>query len=95
MCYVALVKVARTGKSRREFTDLRVIALPIGTHTITILPVPLGPADWKISDLTPSFTHIPRLGDELHPLEHGILMNDVEKAAEFIHLVQFARECGR
>ena len=68
------------------------VALPEPAHAIAVLAVPLRPADGKVADLVAALAQVPRLGDELHLAEHGILVNDIEERAQLVHFVKLAGE---
>ncbi len=89
---VVLEKIAGTREPRGQLAHLRVVAFPVGPHTVAILAIPLGPTHREVPHLITSLAHVPRLGDELHALEHRVLMDDIEEAPELVHLVQFAGE---
>jgi hypothetical protein len=46
----------------------------------------------KVADLVPALADVPRLGDELHLGEHGILVDDVEERGETVDVVELAGE---
>src|SRR5690242_17121392 len=54
-----LVEVRGTGQPRCEFAEGCGFAPPVVTHSVAILPVPLGPQTWKIPDLVSAFTDVP------------------------------------
>ena len=49
----------------------------------------------EVADLIAALADVPRLGDELHARDHGILLDDVEERRQPIDRVQLARERGR
>ena len=91
----ARVQVARTSDAVREFADQTAVALPIRANNVTILVVPLCPANRKFADLISPFTKVPGFGDELYLGQNRVLMNDVEKCPQAIDFVQLAcqRSC--
>ena len=44
----------------------------------------------EIADLVAALAQVPRLGDQLHLRDHGVLVDDVEKRAQPVHVVQLA-----
>ena len=91
----ARVQIARASYPIREFADQTAVPLPIRANNVTILVVPLCPANRKFADLISAFAKIPGFGDELYLREDRILMNDVEKCAKAIDFVQLACEGRR
>src|SRR5262249_61772184 len=49
----------------------------------------------KVADLVPALANVPRLGDELHAIDDGVLLDEVEERGETVDLVKLAREGGR
>src|SRR6185437_11754457 len=85
----ACIKVARSCNSISQLTNQAAITLPIRTHRVPIFIVPLRPANWEFSYLISALAQVPGLGNKLHLRQHRILMNDVEKRAQPVHLMQF------
>src|SRR5581483_8063779 len=90
----ARVEIARSSDAIRQLANESPIALPVGAYGIAILVVPLGPADWEFSYLISTFAEIPWFRDQLHLRKHRVLMNDVEKRAQAVDLMQFSRKRG-
>src|ERR1700730_16543733 len=83
--------VGRGAETRRQ--GLRTgFAAPIVADCVPERVVPFGPARRKPADLIASGPAIPRLGDQLHLGEPGILAYRFEKAALGFEAVRFARE---
>ena len=90
----AFVEVAAPRQAVRRLGDLSSVAFPISPDRVAIFAVPFGPAGRKVPDLVAAFPQVPWFSDEFYLREHRILMNDVEKCAEAIYVVQFPRQCG-
>jgi hypothetical protein len=91
---VVLVQVGRAGEALRELADVRLPAPEIA-HRVAVLPVPLRPQHGEVADLVAARADVPRLGDELHLREDGILVDDVEEGREAVDVVELARERRR
>ena len=78
---VGLVEVAGAREPRGEVGDFR-LAAPEVAHRVAVDAVPLRPEHGEVADLVPARADVPRLGDELHLREHGVLVDDVEERAE-------------
>ena len=48
----------------------------------------------EVADLVAPFADVPRLPDQLHPVEHRILMDDVEERSQAVDVVQLAGQGG-
>src|SRR6185437_16912416 len=59
------VEVRRPGQPGRELAECRGLAPPVVTHSIAILPVPLGPQTREVADLVSALADVPRFGDQL------------------------------
>ena len=92
---VVAVEIAAAGKACGEFSNTRARAFPEAADAIPVAPVPFCPKDGEVADLIPIRAEIPRFGDEFHIREDGILVDDVEKGSEAIHLPQFPRQRAR
>src|SRR5687768_17406694 len=87
-----LVEVARSREAGGELRDGAAVALPEPPDGVAVLAVPFGPEDGEVADLVPALADVPRLGDELHLGEDGVLVDDVEERAELVDRVEFAGE---
>jgi len=74
---------------------LSAITFPKAPHGVPIGCIPFGPKSRKVADLVASRTKIPRLGDQLDLRNDGILLNDVEKRAQAIDVVELTRQRRR
>ena len=89
---IVLVQIAGTGDPGGEFRHRSAIASPELTHTIPIFPVPFGPQNRKVPYLITAFPQIPRFCDQLHLRKNRVLMDNIEKRAQLVDLMQFPRE---
>ena len=87
---IALVEVGRAGQPVGQLGDVDVAALPEGAHAVAVLVVPLAPERREVADLVAALADVPRLGDQLHPGEHRVLVDDVEEGAEAVDVVELA-----
>src|SRR3954452_24121171 len=86
------IEVAAAAEPRSEFRDDPAVAFPEPPHGVAIFSVPFRPADGKIADLVAALAEVPGFGDQFDLGQDRILMDDIEKRAEFIDLVQFPRQ---
>ncbi len=70
------------------------VALPELAHGVPILAVPFHPSQWEITDLIATLTQVPGFGDELGGRQGRVLINGVEKSAEFVDVLKFTRQRG-
>ena len=91
----ALIEIGAAGEPRAELGERLVTAAPEIAHGVAILAVPLGPEGWKIPDLIAAFADVPRLRDQFHLADHGILLNQIEERRQPIDIVQLARQRRR
>ena len=89
------VQVVAAGEPCGELRHRAGVAAPEPADGIAILPVPLGPQHRKIADLITPLPEIPGLRNQLHLRQHGILMDDVEKRPQSVHVEQFPGEGAR
>ena len=89
---IVSVEVTAPRESRCDFPDMAAIAFPEAANAIPVFAIPLAPKNRKIPDLVSIWTEIPRFRNELHLREGRVLMDDVEKRAQAIHLPEFPRE---
>src|ERR1700761_4372534 len=92
---IMLVKIARSRKPIANIGELSVVALPVASKSIAIFAVPLRPLHREVADLVAAFSHIPWLCDELYIRKGRVLVNDVEEAAQPVHIMQLARKRSR
>ena len=71
---------------------MATIASPEATHAIPIAVVPFSKARWMVAELIASRTNIPRLSDQLHTGENGILAKRVVKSGVGVEPIRFASE---
>jgi hypothetical protein len=90
---VVAVEVARAGerraKSPRRWRRARSRA------RVAVEAVPLGPQHREVADLVAAGPDVPRLGDQLHLREDGVLVDDVEERGEPVDVVELARQSRR
>ena len=86
-------EIGRSAKARRERLGGRLRAPEIA-HRIAELVVPLGPAGREGADLVAAGAAIPRLGDQLHALQLGILHHRLHEAVVRVEAAGLAREDG-
>src|SRR6185312_13748289 len=86
-------EVARGAEPCRQRRGRRR-AFPEVAHGIAELVVPFGPARREGADLVAARTQIPRLGDQLHRAEDGILAARLEEAALIVEAVGLTRQDG-
>src|SRR3546814_3732734 len=87
-------QVGRSGETRCHFRQHAVVALPILSDGVPKLVVQLLPAGRKVAELVAARTDVPRLGDQLHAAEDGILPHRVQKTTALIEAVRLARQRG-
>jgi hypothetical protein len=92
---IVLIEIGTAREAGSEFAERRLLAAPVVTCDVSVLSVPLGPEHRKVSDLIAAGPKIPWLGNQLHAVENGILMNDVEECRQPIDIVEFARQRRR
>ena len=71
----------RSGRARQPVADLGgqvLVALPVAAHGVAVLAVPLAPRRREVAHLVAAEPDVPRLGDQLHPRQHRILVDDLE-----------------
>ena len=88
------VQVAAAGDAIGEFGHLAGVPAPETPHAIAITPVPFAPVDREVTDLIAFQAHVPRLGDQFHAGQNGVLVQDVKEGRESIHAVFFSRQRG-
>src|SRR5947208_9691233 len=64
------------------------MASPEDANGVEELPVPFGPQHGEVSYLIATLTDVPRLGDQLHARDDGVLMDEVEERAQAVDLVE-------
>jgi hypothetical protein len=89
---VGHVEVGRAGETLPELGESGVLSSPEIAHGVAIIGVPFRPLRWETPHLIAPLADIPRLGDELDPREHRILVNDVEEGGQPVHFVELSRE---
>ena len=88
--YRSLEPVRREAKSATL-----ACAAPEVAHHVAVDAVPLRPQDGEVADLVAARADVPRLGDQLHLREHGVLVDRVEERAQAVDVVELARERAR
>ena len=73
--------LARSGKALRQFRHTRVVGQPERAHVVPEAVIPLAPAGQKTPQTVPIRSDVPGFGDQLDPLQHGILPDRGEKRA--------------
>ncbi|CAB4743432.1 unannotated protein [freshwater metagenome] len=87
------VEIGRAGQAPAELLDAGRPP-PEVAHAVAVLAVPLRPQWRELADLIAAGADIPRLGDELDPPEHRILLDRRHEAAEHVDIVEGAGEGG-
>src|SRR4051812_37028098 len=90
---VAIERLRGRAQSGRQGGGRRRSA-PEVAHGIAELVVPFGPPRREAAHLIATGSAIPRLGDQLHAVENGILADRLEEAALFIEPAGLARQDG-
>src|SRR6185437_14813952 len=90
----AFVQITAAGNPVTQLGNLSSVALHVAADGIAVLVVPFGPAQGKVADLVTAGSQVPRLSDQFHAGQNGVLINDVEEGAQAVHIVQFPREGG-
>ena len=90
----APVEVAAAGEAVAEGPRLPRVPPPEPPGGVAVLAVPLRPQDREVPDLIPAGAEVPRLGDQLHRGDHGVLVDHVEEGAEPVDVVELAGEGG-
>src|ERR1700692_2737730 len=83
-------KIGGGGEARGHFTRFSFIPFPETSHSVAIPIVPLGPARRKRSHLIPPRSAIPRLRDEFHLAQEGVLPTAIQKATALVEPSCFA-----
>ena len=91
---VVIEQVGRAGHAAGHFADQAAFAGPIAPHRGAITVVPFRPLRGKCADLIAAEAEVPRLGDQLHRGQHGILPDRGEEGAVAVETVRSARQCG-
>ena len=91
---VGRVEVGRAGEARDEVGHV-LLAAPEVAHRVAVDPVPLRPEHREVADLVAARADVPRLGDQLHLRDDGVLVDRVEERGEPVDLVELARERRR
>ena len=92
---VVAVQIARSGQAKAEAADLSGVAFPKAPHGVAIGRVPFGPQNRKVADLITARSEIPWLGDQFDLRNDRVLMDDIEKRAEPVDVVELARQRRR
>ena len=85
-------QVARAGKPGGKFAAQTGIAAPEAADTVAEAIVPLGKSGRMMAQLIAAGADVPRLGDQLHARESGILAERIEEAATRVETVGLAAE---
>ena len=72
-------EILAAGDAGGELSRDPRIAPPETAHPVAEFSIQLGPVDREIADLVSAVAEVPRLGDQLHPREDGILMHRLEE----------------
>src|SRR5687768_7754925 len=86
------VEVARPRDAIRELSEALWCARPVVTDAIAITAVPFGPLRRKVADLIATVTNVPWLGDQLHPADDRILLDEIEERGQPIDFMHAAGE---
>src|SRR5688572_21954517 len=89
------VEIAAAAEPRGKLGQDAGLAFPEFANAVAVLSVPFAPQDREISDLVSARAKVPRLGDQFYLGNHGVLMDDIEKCAQLVYVVKFAREGAR
>ena len=88
------VQVGTSGQAVAEVRQRLGRAAPEVPDRVPIAAVPLRPGRREVADLVAALADIPGLGDQLHLVDHRVLVDEIEECREPVHLVEFARERG-
>ncbi len=91
---LAGVEVGRARQPPAELADAGVAA-PEVPDVVAVLVVPLGPQRRELADLVAARADVPRLGDELDPAQHRVLLDGRHEVAEHVDVVERAGQRGR
>ena len=84
------VQVGRAGQPVAEVAHPDPLAGPERAHGVPVLAVPLRPQWRELAHLVAALAEVPRLGDELHPRDDRVLVDDVEERRQLVHVVERA-----
>ena len=87
---VGLVEVAGAGEPVGDVGHPGAGAAPEVAHGVAVAAVPLGPQDREVADLVAALADVPRLGDQLDPAHHRVLVDQVEEGRQPVDLVEAA-----
>src|SRR5205823_1855372 len=73
------VEVRASREPVGELAERRVLAAPVVAHRVAVLAVPFAPQRGEVADLVTALPDVPRLGDELHPADDGVLLDEIEE----------------
>ncbi len=90
-----LVQVGGAGEPGGELAERAGLGPPEVPYGVPVLAVPLRPQGREVAHLVAALAHVPRLGDQLDPADHGVLLDQVEERREPVHLVELPGEGGR
>ena len=90
---IVLIQIGRTGQTISQLADQPALTAPVITHHIAVFTIPFAPADGELTHLITVFAHIPRLGDQLNPRQHRVLLDHVHEGSILIdQTVRFSRQ---
>src|SRR4029077_7160261 len=91
---VLLVQVAGPGEPGGELGQGGGLAAPVVADRVPVLAVPLGPQRREVAHLVAAVAHVPRLGGQLHLGYHRVLLDQVEKRGQPVHLIKLPGQGG-
>src|ERR1019366_1059291 len=91
---VGLVEVGTAGEPGGELAEGGGLAPPEVPHRVAVFTVPLRPERGEIAHLVAALADIPRLGDELHLGDDGVLLDQVKESGQPVDLVELTGQAG-
>src|SRR4051812_50220441 len=85
------VAVAGAGDARGELGQRLRLAAPVVADRVAVLAVPLRPQRREVADLVAALPDVPRLGGQLYPAPHPVLLGEIEESREAGHPLGQAR----
>jgi len=84
------VQVGTAGHPGGDVAEHPALATPQVADRVAVLAVPLRPQRREVADLVPALADVPGLGDELHPADDRVLLDQVEERRQSVDVVELA-----
>ena len=89
-----LVQVAGAGQPLGELRQGSGFPAPQVPYAVAVLAIPFQPQRRDFSDLVAAFPDVPRFGDQLDLRDDRILLDQVEKGGQPVHIMQLPGQRG-